>query len=134
MKKAAIAMMVAAATLVSAPALQAKPKLTGEEKLAQMLEGRVAGDPVDCITLSGSRDARIIDKTAIVYGRGTTIYVNRPSNASALDNDDVMVTKLHTGQLCKLDTVQLHDRSSHFWNGFVGLEQFVPYRKVAMND
>lgn len=133
MRKAAIA-IAAMAALLAGPALQAKPKMTGEQKLAKMLEGRVAGEPVDCISLSQTRNAQIIDRTAIVYDAGRTLYVNRPVNARNLDDDDVMVTRLHTGRLCKLDTVRLHDRSGHWYSGFVGLEQFVPYRKVAVND
>ena len=52
-------------------------------------------------------------------------------NARSLDDDDVLVSDIHGGQVCKLDVVRLHDRTSHFYNGFVGLEQFVPYRRVA---
>lgn len=131
MKRIAIA-IVTATVLLSAPAVQAK--MSGEEKLAKILEGREAGKPVNCITLSDSRDARIIDKTAIVYGRGRTIYVNRPMNADDLDDDDIMVTKTSLSQLCRLDTVRMRDRSQFFFTGFVGLEQFVPYRRVAQND
>jgi len=130
MKRIAIAVMTAAA-LMSAPALQAKEKPTGEERLAKLLEGREAGKPVDCISFSESRDAKVIDKTAIVYGHGRTIYVNRPMNARDLDDNDVMVTKTSLSQLCKLDTVRMHDRSQFFFTGFVGLEQFVPYTRVA---
>lgn len=133
MKKIAIALTTAAA-LLSAPSLQAKGKLSGEEKLSKMLEGREAGEPVDCISLHTSHDAKVIDKTAIVYGKGNVIYVNRPSNADNLDDDDVMVMTLHTGQLCNLDTIRLHDRSGHWFTGFVGLEKFVPYRRVAVAD
>ena len=78
--------------------------------------------------------AQVIDKTAIVYDRGNVIYVNRPSNADSLDSDDVMVTKLHGSQLCRLDVVRTHDRSSFFYTGFVGLEDFVPYRRVARSQ
>jgi hypothetical protein len=133
MKKAAIAILAASA-LLAGPAVQAKPKMTGEQKLEKLLEGREAGKPVDCISFSKSRDARIIDKTAIVYGSGRTIYVNRPVNADDLDDDDVMVTKTSLSQLCRLETVRLHDRSDYFFTGFVGLNQFVPYTRVAHND
>ena len=125
-----IAMALSAAALLAAPAVQAKPKLTGEQQLAKLLEGREAGKPVDCLPLSDTRDAKIIDKTAIDYGSGRVIYVNRPTNADSLDDDDIMVTELHTSQLCKIDTVKLHDRSSHMFSGFVGLNEFVPYRRV----
>lgn len=133
MRKSAIVLAVAAA-LLSGTAVQAKAKLTGEEKLAKLLEGREAGEPVDCISLSKSRETRVIDKTAIVYGRGNTIYVNRPTNADDLDDDDILVTKTSLSRLCKLDTVRMRDRSQFFFTGFVGLEEFVPYRRVAQNN
>jgi hypothetical protein len=134
MRKIALA-IAATAALLSGPALQAKaPKLTGEEKLAKLLEGRVAGEPVSCISTFNTRDARIIDKTAIVYDTGRTIYVNRPNDARSLDSDDIMVTRITGSQLCSIDTVQMYDRGSHFFSGFVGLEQFVPYRRVAARD
>jgi hypothetical protein len=133
MKKAAIALLTATA-LLGGPALQAKPKMSGEEKLAKLLEGREAGEPVDCISFSQSRDSRVIDKTAIVYGSGRTIWVNRPTNADDLDDDDVMVTKTSLSRLCRLETVRMHDRSHFFFTGFVGLNEFVPYRKVAAAD
>lgn len=123
------------ATLLSGPALQARaPKLTGEEKLAKLLEGRVAGEPVSCISLFDSRDTKVIDRTAIVYDAGRTIYVNRPRDARSLDSDDIMVTKPTGSQLCRMDIVQMRDRTSFFYSGFVGLEDFVPYRKVASRD
>ncbi len=130
MRKFAIA-LASAAALLTTPALSAKERLTGEQQLAKVIEGRVAGAPVSCIPLNRTSSTRIIDRTAIVYDSGRTIYVNRPSNADTLDDDDIMVTQLHTSQLCRLDTVRMHDRSSFSYSGFVGLEDFVPYTRVA---
>ncbi len=130
MRKIAIA-LVGAAALLTGPALSAKERLTGEQQLEKMLEGRVAGQPVSCIPLHRTSSSRIIDRTAIVYDSGRTIYVNRPRHPESLDSDDVMVTRLHSSQLCRLDTVRLHDRSGFWYSGFVGLEDFVPYTRVA---
>ena len=78
------------------------------------------------------QSSRVIDKTAIVYGSGSTIYVQRPrSGADTLDSSDILVTQLTTSQLCSIDTVQLRDRNGYFWRGFVGLDKFVPYTKPA---
>ena len=132
MRKIALALATGAALLAGAAAAEAKPRLSGEEQLAKMLEGRVAGEPVSCISLWNTRDQRVIDKTAIVYGNGGTIYVNRPTNARDLDRDDIMVTDIRGSQLCSVDIVRMHDRSGFFYTGFVGLDQFVPYRKVAV--
>ncbi|MEO6092962.1 MAG: hypothetical protein ABIT04_03075 [Novosphingobium sp.] len=126
--------VVVAAGLLAAPALQARPRLTPDQQLDRMLAGREAGTPVDCISLLDTQDTTVIDKTAIVYGRGRTIWVNRPGNARSLDSDDILVTRLHTSQLCSLDIVHLRDRSANFNTGFVNLNQFVPYRRVALRN
>lgn len=123
-----------AAALLTGSALPARERLSGEQQLAKMLEGREAGRPVSCISTFGTRDTRVIDKTAIVYDAGNVIYVNRPRYPQSLDSDDVMVTELHGSQLCRMDTVRMHDRSNLWYRGFVGLEDFVPYRRVAQKD
>lgn len=133
MRKTALA-LTAVAALLAGPALQARDRIGGEERLDKLLAGRIAEKPVSCIPLSTSHDMEVIDKTALVFGRGRVIYVNRPRDARSLDNDDVLVTNLHTSQLCRLDVMRQHDRSSLFFSGFVGLEDFVPYRRVARND
>ena len=122
--------ILAAAAIVAAPAT-AREKLEPEAKLAKMLEGRVAGEPQKCIPLSTARGSTIIDGTAIVYRVGSTLWVNRPSGgAETLDDDDILVTKTIGSQLCSIDTVNLVDRTSHMYSGFVSLGEFVPYRKI----
>ena len=132
-----IAAILAAAAVLSVTAVDARPRLTGEAKLAKLLEGRVAGEPTDCIYLPSVRSSQIIDKTAIVYGSGKTIYVNRPRGGErSLDADDVMVMDLRGSgsQLCSIDVVRLHDRTSFFYSGFVSLGEFVPYRRVSSRN
>jgi hypothetical protein len=130
MRAIAIA-LTATAALLGTAALDAKPKLTPQQELDKMLEGRVAGKPVNCISHFDTRDMRVLDKTAIVYGRGNTIWVNTPKNAQDLDDDDIMVTRTSTSQLCDLDIVHTVDRGGHFPTGFISLGEFVPYRKAA---
>jgi hypothetical protein len=122
--------ILSAAILAAAPAATAREKLDPEAQLAKLLEGRVAGKPQDCISLYSAGSSQIIDKTAIVYKSGGTYWVNRPrGGASSLDDDDILVTKTTGSQLCSIDPVQLHDRTSHMYSGFVSLGEFVPYRK-----
>ena len=130
MRKLTLAIAAAAAVLAG-PALQAKPRLTPEQRLDKMLAGREAGKPVSCISSWDQRDMEVLDKTAIVFRAGSTIYVNRPANAADLDSDDILVTRSHTGQLCKIDIVTTVDRSGHFQTGFVNLGEFVPYRRIS---
>lgn len=110
---------------------KAEPNAKGEAQLAKMLEGRVAGKPINCITNSMLRDSTVIDKTAIVYRSGSKLYVNRPrSGAQQLGGDDILVTQIYGSQLCNVDKVDLVDRGSRMWSGFVLLGDFVPYERV----
>jgi hypothetical protein len=125
---------ILAAALIAGGTATAAPRDNSryEAKLAKALEGRTAGEPVKCINLRDIRSTEIIDRTAILYRMyNGTIYVNRPSGAEILDNDDVLVTKTFTSQLCNIDIVQLVSRTSRFPSGSVGLSEFVPYGKVG---
>lgn len=133
-----VAVILAAATLLwVSVAADARPRIAPEAKLAKLLDGRVAGEPQDCIFLPSIRGSHVIDHTAIVYDAGRTLWVNRPrSGAESLDDDDILFTDLHGSgsSLCSIDIVQLLDRYSNFYSGFVGLGEFVPYRKVAASN
>jgi hypothetical protein len=123
------AMLIAA--MVFAGPVVAAPRDTPDVQLQKMLAGRVAGKPVNCISLSGSNSSQIIDGKAIVYRVGSRLYVNEPrSGAQSLHRDDILVTRTIGSQLCSIDTVRLIDRGSRFPRGFVSLGQFVPYSKI----
>ena len=118
-----------AAIMVASPAFAAK-RDTPDMQMTKLLAGRVAGKPVNCISLTGSQSSQIIDGKAIVYRVGGRLYVNTPrSGASTLNEDDILVTRTIGSQLCSIDTVDLIDRASRIQRGFVILGQFVPYEK-----
>ena len=125
-----IPLLIGAAFLSAAPAQAARP--TPEERLAKLLEGRVAGEPVSCIDLHRVRSSRIIDGTAIVYeAAGGKLYVNRPaSGARSLDRFDVLVTRNTMSRLCNVDVVELYDSSINMPTGLVFLGDFVPYTRA----
>ena len=119
-----------AAAIVASPAAAAN-RDAPEVQLQKALAGRVAGKPVDCISLLGSNSSEIIDGKVIIYRVGSRLYVNAPrSGAESLRRDDILVTRTIGSQLCSIDTVRLIDRASGFPRGFVSLAQFVPYSKT----
>lgn len=122
-----------AALLAAAPASAASLQRGPDEaKLARSLQGLVPGEPVDCVNLRNVRSSKIINRTAILYDAGGTIYVNRPrAGRESLSNWDVLVTRTHSSQLCSIDVVQLFDAGSQMMTGLVFLGEFVPYRKPA---
>lgn len=123
-------LLVGAAFAATAPAA-ASQRPTPEAELQKLLEGRVAGKPVNCLSASQRRQSKIIDGKAIVYGSGKTIWVNIPrSGAESLDEDDIMVTKMTGSELCSIDTVRFVDRGTGFPRGFAQLGEFVPYTRT----
>lgn len=103
----------------------------GEKELAKLLEGRVAGEPRSCIFTPRVDNLRIIDKTALVYGRGKTIYVNRTKHPEDIDEDDILVINRYSGsQLCRVENVITIDRYSQFLTGVIFLDDFIPYTRV----
>lgn len=129
--------------LLAAPAIaQDKPSnaaaseemTKGEAELAKLLEGRVAGEPQRCIRIHPDRGMRVIDKTAYVFGRGNTIYVQHTKNPEDIDDDDVLVSRIWGSHLCRLDNVTTIDRYSQFFSGVVFLEDFIPYTRVKASS
>lgn len=126
--------LAATAVLAAGPAAVARDKLTPQQRLDKMLAGREAGKPVSCISQIDQRDMVVLDKTALVYGSGSVIYVNKPRNADDLDDNDVLVTRQYGSQLCSTDIVNTYERVGWFPTGFISLSEFVPYRKVKTED
>ena len=124
-----VALAALAAALVAGPSVAAE-RLTGEAKLAKMLEGRVAGEPKSCINTFVNRDSTVIDDTAVVYGRGRTIWVNRTAHPQDLDDSDAMLVRMYGSQLCRQDIVTTFDTSTGMYTGNVFLTEFVPYTRV----
>lgn len=103
----------------------------GEERLAKLLEGRVAGQPVSCIRTIGRDRLQIIDGTAYVYGSGNTIYVQRTRDPQRIDDSDTLVTnRFSATQLCRLDQATTIDRFTGIFTGAVFFDDFVPYTQV----
>jgi hypothetical protein len=106
----------------------------GERSLAKMVEGRVAGEPVDCIDPRRALMTDVIDKTAIVIRMpGGIVYVNRPEmGVAALDHDFIINPRTNGVRLCRGDAVAMVDRGGKGSAGSrasVSLGQFVPYTK-----
>lgn len=127
-----LALAAAASALTVAGAADAKPRETGEARLARLLEGRVAGRPTNCIRTWARNDVERIDGTALVFGRGEIIYVNRTDSPQSIDEDDAWLVRQSgtVGQLCRTDIVTTFEPSGGFYTGNVFLSEFVPYRRV----
>ena len=135
MSRFPLAAVVGLVTILAAASPAAAQQAdSGQAQLAKAVEGRTAGDPVNCIPLSAIRATRIIDRTAILYDTGARLYVNIPSGAQWLDDDAILLTRTFSGDLCNLEIVTLLDRSTHTQRGSVGLGKFVPYVRTPRDE
>lgn len=129
MKKFATILLGAALAFTGAAASAATPVEKGEARLARMLEGRTAGEPVSCISALRSDRLQVIDHVGVVYDGGDTVYVSRPSDPRQLGFSDVLVIERSGSQLCKMDVTRTIDASHGHMTGVVFLGDFVPYRR-----
>lgn len=123
-------MAIVAGGMLAVPALEARERISGEERLAKMLEGRVAGEPESCIRTFPSTQLTVIDGTALVYKQGRTLWVNRTDQPRAIDDNDALLTRQFGTQLCDVDIVTTFDRTAGFYTGNIFLTEFVPYRRA----
>ncbi|WP_233998682.1 hypothetical protein [Erythrobacter sp. YT30] len=107
----------------------------GEKRLAKLIEGRVAGEPQNCIRVFPNERLTVIDDTAYVYGRGNTIYVQKTSRPDRIDDRDVLVSRrFNATQLCRQDVVTTVDPVTGIFTGAVFFEEFVPYTRVEEDE
>ncbi|UYY59321.1 hypothetical protein [Sphingomonas sp. S2-65] len=98
--------VLAGAALLAAPTVTARDN--PDAQLQKLLARRVAGEPVSCIDAGRATSTAIIDGRAIVYRLGSKLYVNVPrSYPQSLRNDDILVTRTFSFQLCNTDTVNI---------------------------
>ena len=129
MKRTFVAIATAALALTGTQA-QAETRMEkNEARLAQMLEGRVAGEPQSCVSAFRTNDIEVLEYVGIVYDAGDTIWVARATDPRSLGMNDIPIIDRFGSQLCRHDVIRTVDRYSQFTTGAVFLQDFVPYTK-----
>jgi len=125
---AALALTAGAASAGPVPSYREQ----GEARLARMLEGRTAGEPVSCISTMSPNGLEVIDGVALVYKAGKTIWVARPVDPAMLGRNDALVMdRFSASRLCVQEQIHTIDRYDHYHTGVVFLQDFVPYTKAG---
>lgn len=103
----------------------------GEAKLARLLEGRVAGEPVPCIVSFPTLRLNQIEGAAYVFGRGSTIWVQRTSAPENIRKRDALFTnRINAVNMCRMDVYNTFDPLLGFLTGNVQFVDFVPYTRA----
>lgn len=126
LKSLSLSVAVAAMAL-AAPASAQDREERAEQAFQELVEGRTAGEPTNCISTFQSNRLRVEEHVGLVYERGDTIWVARARNPRSLDRWDVPVIERHGSRLCSNDVMRTIDRSSGMFSGVLLLDDFVPY-------
>ena len=108
------------------------PQLTEKQqkKLDRKLAGRIAGEPVSCIRqLRGRTDYTAVSDDILIYEVGDTVYVNQPYGGCPGAENNALVTRRTTSQLCSGEPVEVYDTLNDMTYGNCALGKFTPYRK-----
>ena len=118
------------ALALAAPA--AAERQTGDERLAELLEGRVAGEPTNCIPTRRNARMYIIDDTAVIYETGRTVYVNYTRYPENLDSSDVLVIRDNYPTMCTTTRIEVRSPSMIDSLGTpLFLTDFIPYERAS---
>jgi len=120
------------AGLISMPIMPVSAKVeSADAKLARLTAGRVPGKTVDCInTTFVGRESEKLPGVGMAYRQGTTWYVSRfQGDCPQLREDTIIVTKLHSSQLCRGDIADLRMSGANIPVGSCIFGDFTPYIK-----
>ncbi len=121
------------AGLVGAAIAPAAAKVeTGQEALARLTAGRIAGKPTDCIniTMTPSGNSEKLEGLGMAYRQGTTWYINLfNGDCPQLREDTILITKSYGSQLCRGDIAELRLSGANIPIGSCVFGNFTPYTK-----
>ena len=98
--------------------------------LEELLGGKVAQAPINCLHRSSSSDMIVIDDHTIVFREGRRLYRNDLGGGSCpgLGMGNTLVTRQFGGQgLCRGDVAQVINSGSGMTIGSCVMGDFVPY-------
>ena len=130
MLKSLVISTAVAAMALTAPATAQDREDRADRAFAELVEGRVAGEPRNCISTFQSSRLRVEEHVGLVYDQGDTLWVARARDPERLDNWDVPIIERFGSQLCRTDVTRTIDRGSGVFSGVLFLEDWVPYTRA----
>lgn len=128
----AVPAALALAGCAASSEIQASQAAEAQKDLAAVLEGRVAGTPRDCISVTDSDGPQIIDSRTIVYKPlGRTVWRNDlGSTCPGLRPYTTLIVEVHGSQLCRNDRFRALDPGSSIPGAYCMFGKFTPYEKA----
>ena len=114
----------------AAPPPPATPSPKQQARLAQLLDGKVAGTPRSCIPNWRTYNMIAIDDSTLIFQESPgRLWLQKPKNPCNLISAGpyALVTRDSIGQLCNGDIAQVIDTMSRTNVGSCVMGDFVPY-------
>ena len=134
-----IPLVAASAALIAGscsttPAQEARTS-KAEQRLAEAIDGRVAGPPVDCMpNYRSATQMQIIDDNTLVFHDGNTVYVQNPPGGCrglGIGGYTLVTRQFGASQICRGDINNLVDIRNGMLGGSCVFGPFIPYRKAG---
>jgi hypothetical protein len=109
---------------------QPGPSAEAQAHLQQLLAGKVATKPVDCLPHYRANDMVIIDDHTVAFKDGRTVYVNNFQGGVCSNlgrGSYALVTRTSSPSLCRGDIAEVRDTSVGMTVGSCVFGDFVPY-------
>jgi hypothetical protein len=131
MRRVIVAMGVLALAGCTAAAEQSQSRRAEADRdLADALEGRVAGEAVDCISTTTLSGPQIIDNDTVLYRSGSRVYRNEiVGQCPRLERFNTMVVEVYGSQLCRNDRFRVVEPGTSIPGPYCRFGKFVPYTK-----
>jgi hypothetical protein len=99
--------------------------------LAKMLNGRTAGEPVDCIDIRKVQSIKFLNQSVVFVIKPSLTFVNSPPGGCGKAEVGLTpVTNPDNVRICNGNPIGLVDLDSGIQKGGCMLGQFVPYTKA----
>lgn len=119
------------ASCTTAPAEQSQNPRAARE-LADALEGRVAGQPQNCISNYPDTQVQVIDDQTILYDEGSTIYLQKPRERClgiGSGSRTLVARQVGTSQMCDGDINETVNLQTRIGGAPCVFGPFVPYTR-----
>lgn len=122
-------MLIPLAACATTPQPEGQLTAKEQQELSKALEGKVAGEPVSCVSSIGGRDMHAIGDNTLIYRVSKDlVYVNKlDGSCHGLSWGDTLVMRVYGSQYCRGDIAHVVNLQSGMLTGACALGDFVPY-------
>ena len=107
-----------------------RPEPSGQVELAALIAGRTAQPPQTCVLVNSNQSLRAVDDSTLVYGWGSTIYINRlGGRCPGLSDFSTIIVDHSSGQYCRGDRIRALEPGSIIPGPTCNLGDWVAYRR-----